>query len=165
MVEQRVIRAIQKAQPSVTFIVANQNSPVPQHVFCEVYSIGDLFIGTPTYDNDEYEETVSNIVQYRVSLSYNGLVTSNAHDLARHMSRYLQSFQSTVSLKEQGFSLIRVHDIQQTPIIKDTDMYIKYVLDITLASEESDSFAIDVIDQAIIHGDFEFMKEDFEVKT
>ena len=57
MVGQRVIRAIQGAQPTVTFIIANQNSPVPQHVFCDVYTVGDSFSSTPELSNDETQET------------------------------------------------------------------------------------------------------------
>ena len=163
MVEQKIIRAIQGIQPQVTFMVANQNSPIPEHVFCEVYTIGDYIEGTPTYENDEFQETITTVVRHRVSLSYNGLVTSNAHNYAKQMTRYLESFQARLSLKEQGFSLIRVHDIQKIPLIKDVDMYLKYVLDFTVVTEESDSFGIDVIDRAIIHGDFEFISKDFEV--
>ena len=83
MVEQRLIKAIQSAQPDVAFIVAYQNAPVAEHVFCEVYAIGDKFAGLPVFSNDSTTETVSTIYKYKVSLSYNGLVTSGAHDKAK----------------------------------------------------------------------------------
>lgn len=164
MVEQRVIRAIKDAQPNVTFFVANQNAPVPQHVFCDVSSIKDTFAGTPEISNDEFEETIASIVKYRVSLTYHGLVTSNASDLVAHMAAYLESFQARLRFKEQGLSIIRVHDIPHTPLLKDADMYMTYTLDVTLASEQKHSFGIDVIDNVHVHGDLETIDYEIEVK-
>lgn len=161
MVEQRLIKAIQSAQPDVAFIVAYQNAPVAEHVFCEVYAIGDKFAGLPVFSNDSTTETVSTIYKYKVSLSYNGLVTSGAHDKAKHMSNFLQSFQARLALKEHGFSLLYVDDISTIPIVKDADMYMKHVLDICIASEESDQFDIDVIDTVTIHADLDTTKHDF----
>lgn len=163
MVEVKLIKAIQAAQPNVVFMVANQNSPVPQHVFCEVLSIGDVFIGTPEYSNDEDEEVISTQVFERISLSYNGLVVSEAQAAVKYMARFLESFEASFRLKEQGLSLIRVNDIQKMPVLKDVDMYVTYILDITLASQETDSFNIDVIDKVKIHGDFKTSQYDLEV--
>lgn len=163
MVEQRLIIAMQQAQPDVTFIVAYQNNPMPSHVFCEVFAIGDTFAGLPVYTNDETTEIISTIYKYKVSLSYNGLMRSKAHEHARHIHNYLQSFQARLALKEQGISLLRVEDIVTVPILKDTDMHMKYIVDIVIASEESDSFAIDVIDVVTIHGDLEIRQDDYDI--
>lgn len=163
MVELRLISAIENIQPDVEFILANQNSPIPQHTFCEVYTIGDKLGAMPTYENDEESESVSEVVLYRVSLSYNSLPTKDTHNYARYMSRFLQSFNGATALHEQGLSLIRINDVTKIPILKDADMYIKYVLDITLASEETDSFNIDIVDKAVIHGDLQIIEKDFEV--
>lgn len=163
MVEQRLIRAIQSAQTDVVFLVAYQNNPMASHVFCEVLSIGDKFAGMPVYTHDNGVETISTIYKYRVSLSYNGLMTSNAHDRVKHMNNYLQSFQARLALKEQGISLLKTEDIVTIPILKDTEMHMKYVLDILIASEESDNFEIDVIDSVIINGDLEIRNDDYEI--
>lgn len=164
MVGQRVIRAIQGAQPTVTFIIANQNSPVPQHVFCDVYTVGDSFSSTPELSNDETQETISKIIQHRVSLTYHGLVTDNVSDAAMHMAAYLDSFQARVKFKEQELSIIRINDIQHSPLLKDVDMYVTCVLDIVVAEERKDSFNIDVIDNVHIDGDLETFEYEHEVR-
>ena len=163
MVEQRIIRAIQAAQPSITFMVANQNAPVPEHVFCEVYTIGDAFVGMPETSNDEFEENISKIILQRASLTYHGLMTSEVREAVLHMAAFLESFQARLNFKEQGFSIIRVHDIQPSSLLKDADMYMTYVLDVTLAVEQSHSFKIDVIDSVEIEGDLETIKYNIEV--
>ena len=163
MVEQRLIRAIQGIQPEVVFLVAYQNNPMASHVFCEVFAIGETFAGLPVYTCVDEVETVSTIYKYKVSLSYNGLITSKAHEHVRHMNNYLQSFQARLALKEQGISLLRIDDVATIPILKDTDMHMKYVLDILIASEEGDNFEIDVIDSVVINGDLEIRQDDYEI--
>ena len=101
---------------------------------------------------------------YKVSLTYNGLVTSDAERASIHMSRFLQSSLAANKLTEQGLSLISIQDIQHAPKLKDVDIYMNYTLDIVIASSESDSFAVDVVDVVRVVGDFEIDEHTFEVE-
>jgi hypothetical protein len=164
MVEIKVIKAIQAAQPSITFIVANQNSPVPEHIFCDVSVIGSSFIDTAELTNDEFEETINQTKIHRVSLTYHGLVTSGAGDAVAHMAAYLESFQARLRFKEQGFSIVRIFDVKYTPMLKDVDMYMTYVLDFNIATIQGHSFTVDVIDKVDIHGDLGTIEYNIEVE-
>lgn len=164
MVEQKVIKAIQQAQRSITFIIANQNSPVPEHVFCTVMALGNSFAATAELTNDEFEETISQTKIYRISLTYHGLMTDNVEGAVSHMAAYLESFQARLNFKEQGFSILRIFDVKPVSLLKDADMYMTYVLDFNLATTQDHSFAVDVIDVVHVHGDLETMEYDVKVE-
>lgn len=159
-IETGLIKSLTSIDNTVTYILSGRNGVEPKSVYC--------LVEIANYDNDgmatvnsrsevdlvtnKGSQSIGQNLTLNVRLTYHGDAKSVAGDKAFYMNMALDSFIGTVGFEQNGFGLLDKKDMKVIDVGYETNMFKRYVLDITLLTMLNQSFEVDVITKAEIEG-------------
>ena len=160
-IETGLIKSLNSIDNTITYILSGRNGVEPKSVYC--------LVEISNYDNDgmatvnsrsevdlitnKGSQSIGQNLTLNVRLTYHGDAKSVAGDKAFYMNIALDSFIGTVGFEQNGFGLLDKKDMKVIDVGYETNMFKRYVLDITLLTMLNQSFEVDVITKAEIEGE------------
>ena len=163
LLESAIVSSLKAIDPSITYVLSGRNGIEPKQVFClieipRLTSTGMSYGNHASPINPETgyaEQKINQNKLLKLRLTYHGAATSNAGDRALYMEAALDSFIGEVAFNTNGLSVLSKDDLKTIDIGYETNMFKRYILDLTLLTTYSESFNVDVIDTAEINGELE----------
>ena len=160
-IETGLIKSLTSIDNTITYILSGRNGIEPKSVYCLVEIANYDNDGMATVNSRSEVDSITNkgsqsIGQsstINVRLTYHGDAKSVAGDKAFYMNMALDSFIGTVGFEQNGFGILDKKDIKVIDVGYETNMFKRYVLDITLLTILNQSFEVDVITKAEIEGE------------
>lgn len=161
LLESAIVSSLKAIDPSITYVLSGRNGVEPKQVFCliEIPRITSSGMSYSNYaspvdvDTGFAEQKINQNKLLKLRLTYHGAATSNAGDRALYMETALNSFIGELAFSANGLSVLSKDDLKTIDIGYETNMFKRYILDLTLLTTYSESFNVDFINKAEVEGE------------